>query len=360
MISSIRDAGLQYSQHDASSTPATCGSTCHPLRTNLALDGLLSKPEVKASSVIIMGNALAPSDTIASLAFMTQQSSTSMISDFEDSALVSLWTELLVPSLQYNITDKSRSPSSTMLMEHIDTNAHPNHTAATLMTAIVPDLLLPASIINFPSMPSKTWLGKIDNIIAWTKEASYNLANPSDMLSLTWGTLKKKEDVVLHDGESMAYLTLVACMSDGNFNLTPHGGWQKHSKFPCDLSKQKAMAILAKAWNLQHLQQKCTVPRTDIPSVIKDGGIKISWPLFKKQPTLAEDVWEDSNSDGVTDNQCCGDLADDAWNDWTVPYNIMHELALLKLMHMPLCLPAYGLHGNLISPSSWKECHGKG
>ncbi|KZT61156.1 hypothetical protein CALCODRAFT_506378 [Calocera cornea HHB12733] len=145
---------------------------------------------------------------------------------------------------------------------------------------------------------------KIDSLIHWTKEAGYNLSDAADLANLQWGVPDKADVVVLHDGDEPVHLTLVAHISEDNFNLTPHGGWQKDNTFSRNLSKQKASTFLVNPKkapfdlffesalrNINNLQQKVAHPGTEIMSVIWDGGICISWLLFERKPTSGGDNW---------------------------------------------------------------------
>ncbi|KZT60923.1 hypothetical protein CALCODRAFT_506554 [Calocera cornea HHB12733] len=202
---------------------------------------------------------------------------------------------------------------------------------------------------------------RLKNLLLWLKEAGYNLADKEDLKILKWGTISDVDGVVLHDGENAAQLTLVARISEDGFNLTPHGGWRQDNTFSKELSKQKATANLVSPQkipfdayyeeakrNIKELQIRAAHPGTDIISVVKEDGIRISWPLFERRPTEEKEDWlGDATVDKVTSAT--------EWNDWPVPANVRNELNHIKTSHVPLQLPAYDVTGNLISPTYWRE-----
>ncbi|KZT51221.1 hypothetical protein CALCODRAFT_512836 [Calocera cornea HHB12733] len=175
-------------------------------------------------------------------------------------------------------------------------------------------------------------------LLTWLKEARYNLADKDDLRELKWGTIGNVNGMLLHDGDNLAQLMLLARILDNRFNLTPHGGWRPDNTFSKDLSKQKVTAIFVKTGkvpfnayydeakrNIKELQEQAAHPGTNIVSVVRDDGIRISWPLFEQVEQLAG------------------------------PVNIRNKLALIKTSHVPLQLLAYNINGTLISPTYWRE-----
>ncbi|KZT53604.1 hypothetical protein CALCODRAFT_511315 [Calocera cornea HHB12733] len=233
---------------------------------------------------------------------------------------------------------------------------------------------------HFLPSPSVHGTQRLNDLLAWIREEGYNLADSADLNDLSWGEVIKGEGVCLHDGEQPAHLTLVAKIGEDGFNLTTHGGWRRDNSFGRGLDKQKATAFLVKPdrspfntlferaiSNITALQARGMHEGSDILSVLKDGAIKISWPLYEKIPSDESLDWTTASTDDgwtLTSSSRCHALmlatADTAssrneWNDWPTPPHLISDIGVLKTTHHPLPLPAYRSNGERISPSYWRS-----